>query len=246
MKNALLFTLLLIYISGCQLIGIEKGNGQIDSHKRLVAFYNEVRLTGNFEIHLKPGPKSQVVIVTDDNLLDYIQTEVENELLEVTTDKKLQSDHGIKIFLTYEELNKITSIGASIIKTDGQIVSERFELEVPGASLVDLDLDVTDLEVMLAGAGSVKLKGKANNQELSLNGVGHVEAFDLESQWCQVTVSGMGEAEVNVKEILKARVNGVGSISYSGNPEKVDDKVSGLGTIRPRDGAKSEEPSERI
>jgi hypothetical protein len=66
---------------------------------------------------------------------------------------------------------------------------------------------------------------------ISLNGVGKLEAFDLESETCTVTVSGMGGVEVNVKENLNARVNGVGSIRYQGNPSKVDDRISGLGTI---------------
>jgi len=246
MYKALWFSLLLLGIGSCQLIGIERGNGQIESEKRQLGSFSEIHLTGNFELVLKSGPKNQLIIVTDENLLDYIETEIDNRELQVRTDKKLQSDHGIKLFVTYQELNKILSAGASIIKSDGPIKSERLELNIPGASLVDLQLDVGDLDVMLAGAGSVKLRGKASNQILSLNGVGHVEASELESRWCEVTVSGMGEAEVNVKENLVARVNGVGSINYRGNPENVDEKVSGLGTIRPATDERNSKTSETI
>ncbi|GJM27762.1 MAG: DUF2807 domain-containing protein [Cyclobacteriaceae bacterium] len=243
MQNAFWSSMMLIVITGCHLIGIEKGNGEVNSEKRLTDHFSEIHLTGNYEIGLKNGPKSQVVIVTDDNLLEYIETEVENEVLVVTTSKKLHSEHGIKIFVTYEDLNKLISTGASMITAEGPIVSERLEINIPGASLIDLDVDVTDLEIMLAGAGSVKLRGRAANQHLSLNGVGNVEAFNLESQFCEVTVSGMGGAEVNVKENLYARVNGVGSISYKGNPGSVDEKVSGLGTIRPVKAASDQDQS---
>jgi hypothetical protein len=118
-----------------------------------------------------------------------------------------------------------------MINTDGVLISDRFELEVPGASLIDMDLEVTDLEIMLAGAGAVTLKGRAEHQSISLNGVGNLSAFELESRSSKVTVSGMGSVEVNVKENLDARVNGVGSIRYKGNPTNVTDRVSGLGTI---------------
>jgi hypothetical protein len=231
MKEAFWFGLLLLLITGCHLIGIEKGNGEVNSEKRSMGNFSEIRFTGNFEIGLKSGPKGQVLLVTDDNLLEFIDTEVENEVLVITTSKRLHSNHGLKVYVTYKDLNKLVSIGASKIKAEGPIESKSLEINVPGASLIDLEVNVTDLEVMLAGAGSVKLKGRATNQTLSLNGVGNVEAFELESRSCRVTVSGMGGAEVNVKENLHARVNGVGSISYKGSPETVDEKVSGLGNI---------------
>lgn len=238
--------MILLILVGCDFIDYENGNGDISSEKRLVDNFTEIQLTGNYEIGLKKGPKGQVVIVTDSNLLQFIDTEVHNEVLIVESTRKIRSNEGIKIYVTYKELESLKSIGASTIKSESPIISDRFELEIPGASLVDLEVDVRDLEIMLAGAGSVKLKGRADNQTVSLRGVGNFEAFELESQSCEVTVSGMGGAEVNVKENLNARVNGVGSIKYRGNPNTVDDKVSGIGTIQAADSEESSRNTESI
>lgn len=246
MKNSLLALMIILILAGCDFIDYENGNGDIRSEKRLVDNFTEIQLTGNYEIGLKKGPKGQVVIVTDSNLLQFIDTEVHNEVLIVESTKKIRSNEGIKIYVTYQELVSLKSIGASTIKSESPIISERFELEIPGASLVDLEVEVKDLEIMLAGAGSVKLKGRADNQTVSLRGVGNFEAFELESQSCEVTVSGMGGAEVNVKENLNARVNGVGSIKYRGNPHTVDDKVSGIGTIQAADSEESSRNTESI
>lgn len=239
MRNYLSIALILIVSLGCNVIDYVRGNGEISSEKRLLDDFSKISLRGNYEIGLKKGPRSQIVIVTDSNLLEYIDTQVENEVLVVESIRKISSDNGIKIYITYQELESLKSAGASVINTEGPITSERFELEVPGAGLVDLEVDVTDLEIMLAGAGLVKIKGRAENQNVSLNGVGNLKAFDLESRFCEVTVSGMGGAEINVKENLLARVNGVGSIKYRGNPKKVDEKVSGVGTIRADDSMES-------
>ena len=246
MRYSLFTALVLLAMAGCDLVGYEKGNGSIDSEKRLVAEFTDIRLTGNYEIGLKKGPKGQIVIVTDSNLLEYIETEVNNEVLTVENSRKITSEEGIKIYITYQDLHSIKSVGASVIKSESPILTDRFELELPGAGLVDLEVDVRDLEVMLAGAGSMKLKGRADNQSISLNGVGNLEAFDLESQSCEVTVSGMGGVEINVKENLNARVNGVGSIRYRGNPHTVDEKVSGVGSIRADDSEESGSNTESI
>ena len=247
MKNqSLVWCLCLSVLFSCSIVGIEKGNGEITSEKRILDEFSAIQLTGNFEITLKKGGNEQIVIVTDENLLEYIGSEIEQDILVIENSKKLQSNHGIKVFITYSKLEKLKSIGASIIKTDGPLVSERFELEVPGASLVDMEVEVTDLEIMLAGAGAVTLKGRAENQSISMNGVGNLAAYELESNFCEVTVSGMGSVEVNVKENLNARVNGVGSIRYKGNPTNVTDRISGLGTIDVADEEEFSDQTESI
>ena len=224
-------TFFVIFTTACNFIDFEKGNGEIISEKRMMDTFTEVQLMGNYEIRLRKGPKWQLVVVTDSNLLEFISSEVINGVLIIESNKKIRSEGGIKIYITYQELEAIKSVGASVIKTENTLVSDRFELEIPGAGLIDLEVDVNDLEITLAGAGLVKLKGSAENQSVSLNGVGSFEAFNLESRFCKVTVSGMGSAEINVKENLMARVNGIGSIRYRGNPYTIDDKIFGIGTI---------------
>ncbi len=233
MRYLQLLSFLIIWTMACDSITFEKGNGEISSEKRMIDTFSEIQLTGNYEIVLKKGPKGQLVVVTDSNLLEFIHSEVVNGVLIVENSKKIRSEDGIRIYITFQELEAIRSVGVSIIKTENTIVANRFELEIPGAGIIDLEVDVNDLEVTLTGAGLVKLKGRAVNQTVSLNGVGSLEAFDLESRSCKVIVSGMGKAEINVKENLNARVNGIGSIKYRGRPHTVDDKISGVGTIRP-------------
>lgn len=228
-----LLSFLVILTMACDFIPYEKGNGEISSEKRMINTFTEIQLTGNYEIGLKKGPKGQLVLVTDGNLLEFIHSEVVNGVLIIENSKKIRSKDGIKIYITYQELAGIKSVGASVIKTENTIVANRFEMDIPGAGIIDLEVDVNDLEVTLTGAGLVKLKGRAVNQMVSLNGVGSLEAFDLESRSCKVMVSGMGKAEIYVKENLYARIIGIGSIKYRGSPDTVDDKISGLGTIRP-------------
>ena len=245
MKN-LLGLIFLLSVSSCDFVGYERGNGDVASEKRTVENFHTIRLTGNYEIGLKQGPKEQIIIVTDSNLLEFIDTDTENEVLIVENTKKIKSDAGIKIYITYQQLEGIKSVGASIIRSESPIRSERLELEVPGASLIDLEIDVKDLDITMAGAGSIHLKGQVESQNIALRGVGNLEAFELESLSCQIEVSGMGGAEVNVKENLHARVNGVGSIKYLGNPMTVDDKVSGIGTIQSVDTEEMDQRTESI
>ena len=50
-----------------------------------------------------------------------------------------------------------------------------------------------------------------------------------------VRVEGIGDVYVFVEQDLRARVSGLGDIVYAGNPESVDDRVDGFGSIEADD-----------
>ena len=64
-------------------------------------------------------------------------------------------------------------------------------------------------------------------------GAGKLEAFDLDSKDCDVTVGGLGGAEIYVTGKLNATIEGVGSIKYDGEPIDINTEIKGLGRIKP-------------
>lgn len=232
MMRTWIFMGLLTLLGACDGVVSERGNGNIESQKRSLESFREIHLEGNYQVSLRNGSPSQVVIVTDDNLLDFIRTEVEEGILRVDNLEKIYSKEGIKLYITYQQLEALESSKASVIKSEESIRGDRFSLKVTGAGLVELELELEEFNLDLPGAGLVKLWGSAKDVHLDLAGVGNLEAFDLESVNCEVRVSGVGGAQVNVKENLKASVNGIGGIRYKGNPRIIQEDVSGIGTIK--------------
>ena len=88
------------------------------------------------------------------------------------------------------------------------------------------------LKVQLSGAGLITLEGEAEKQEVNLTGAGSYETFDLESSFCEISISGIGGAEVNVTQRLEARISGMGGIEYMGSPQEIRREVSGIGKIK--------------
>jgi hypothetical protein len=73
--------------------------------------------------------------------------------------------------------------------------------------------------------------GKANDQQVTVSGVGSYDGSDFATKTAKVNVSGVGSAIVNASDTLDATVSGVGNIEYLGNP-KVTSHVSGVGTVK--------------
>lgn len=230
MRYFYLLTLFIITVS-CQDLVHERGNGNIVTDEREVEEFDGLNLRGSYQVFLNQGSRTRLVIETDENLLEYIETEVRGGILYIDNLEKISSKEGTKIYLTFEQLDWLSSAGASTIKTESLLTTESLEVSMPGAGILDLQLEVQDLKIDLAGAGLVKLEGWAQNQEIKMSGIGNLEGYELRSRTCKVTVSGLGNAQVNVSENLTARINGMGGIKYKGSPVSIDEKVSGLGKI---------------
>src|SRR5512139_1683147 len=156
-----------------------------------------------------------LTITTDDNLLQYITTEIRDGKLVIE----------FKRGVLFDKVKDLTfKVGAKNLNS----------LQVDGAANVQgKNIATENLSVMLNGAGAITLSGKATEQNVVLDGVGAYNGAELISQRAQVTDNGAGAAVVRVSDQLEAIVNGLGSIEYIGNPQ-VTQKVSGIGTVRQR------------
>lgn len=232
-RNIIAITLSSLILSQCQYLeDFEKGNGTIVTERRMVEDFGQVKIGGGFEVLLINGEVPFVEINTDENLLDFIDTEVRQGNLIVTQQKKLLSKKKIKLIVHYVHLNKIRVMGAAYLSNEEYLEEDDLEIRMDGAGIIDLKLRGDRLKVVLSGAGMVKLAGEVLEQDLSLTGAGKLEALDLESRSCKILVGGLGGAEVFVTEKLEAKIEGVGGIEYAGKPEELITEINGLGKIK--------------
>jgi hypothetical protein len=190
-----------------------------------------VLVEGGFEIVLEKDSVFQVEIFTDENLLPFIETFISGKELNVISSHRLISKEKIRIVVSYDTLREIRITGAAVLTSEEVIESRELILNMEGAGVLELEIQVQFLEHHLSGAGLVNLKGMADHADIRLSGAGGLDAQNLEVQHCDITVSGIGGAKLNVKESLKARIEGIGGIEYTGEPGKIDKVVTGIGRI---------------
>lgn len=110
---------------------------------------------------------------------------------------------------------------------------EEFESDVSGSGRVMVDAEIRDgADLSVSGSGRIAARGKARQVHTQISGSGKVLAADLEAERCRVSIAGSGDVEVNVKEELDANIGGSGSVSYRGNPKKVNSHSAGSGKVR--------------
>ncbi len=231
----LLFTLLLgISLSSCGEMGrAQKGSGKIVKEERKVDDFHKIVLSGVGRLELGQGEIPKVLIETDDNLMEFIRTQVMGGTLYIETlnNVSLSPTNEMVYHVTVRDLNEVDVSGAASVKTLNPIKAESLKVILSGAGSIALDVDAIDLTVDLSGSGNVKLNGKAEHQDVSVSGAGLYKGFGLVSTSARVSVSGVGSAEVNAQNELDVSISGVGSLNYKGTPQ-LKQTISGVGTVR--------------
>jgi hypothetical protein len=98
---------------------------------------------------------------------------------------------------------------------------------------VNITSDVRDLaDFNVSGSGKISANGTAKAVYAGISGSGKVLASNLETEKCEVRITGSGDVEVNVKNDLDASITGSGSVNYKGNPSHINSHATGSGHVR--------------
>ena len=213
-----------------------KGNGNVVTIERSVGDYESIASAGWFDVVLISGEEGRITLKGEENLLEYIETEVKNGKLTIKKEKgvNLRSSNwkgGIVVTIPIEEISAISLAGSGDVISRTTIKTERFKASLAGSGDVTLSVEASDFEASLSGSGDMEFEGSATNFKVSVAGSGDIDAFGLNAEFVEANVAGSADLNVTANQAIKARVSGSGDITYKGNPTKIDSKTSGAGDI---------------
>jgi hypothetical protein len=105
-------------------------------------------------------------------------------------------------------------------------------VSIDQADTIRFDITIPEItSISLTGVGDYILSGDFQEElTILLTGVGNVKAFDQEVGTCNITITGVADCEVNVRDELIVNLTGVGNIYYKGHPS-IDSSISGVGSL---------------
>ena len=225
--------LVVLLLGACGLKAV-RGSGDLVTESRDVSGFDRIEVHGSGKVIITQDGTESLTVETDDNLIEYVTTEVVGRTLELgfedvvlVSPTRLTFDLHLKD-LTGLEISGSGDIEAESIETDG------LEIQVSGSGDARIDsLAADDVEIKIGGSGSVELEGDASRQDVTISGSGKVRAGDLRCEAVDVSISGSGDATVWVTESLDVNISGSGSVYYYGAPS-TDLSTSGSGSINGR------------
>jgi hypothetical protein len=197
------------FLGGCTVQPL-KGDGKISVDHRQISNFTSLEAAGAFVVQWSSGPPS-LTVTADQNLLPHIRTRVSGDLLKIDTDTPIVPTRRVTIVVSSGALTRVDLAGA-VALTASRVTSAAFLLTATGASTINVDGNVSELNVELTGAS-------------------RLNAATLNSKSANVTLTGASSADIAVKESLKATITGAGVLAYSGQPGSVEKQITGAGTL---------------
>jgi hypothetical protein len=172
-------------------------------------------------------------IYGSDNLVELVTVDVKDSTLILSMKKKNIKKADLKINISSPDLQSIKSSGVGNFHIKDKIETTKLAIRNKGVGNIKINgISCEGVDLYTEGVGNVSVQGKAEKVNLVSEGVGNINAADLESKSVTVDSSGVGNISCYATQSIKAKANGVGNISYKGNPTDKQLKKSGIGSIK--------------
>jgi len=212
----LLFVLLLTLLSaGCHhgmYSGIT-GSGKRELQRRQVAPFTSITTEGAFAIEVTCQKNLGLEVEGDDNILDYVSSEVSNNVLRLRNTKNYSVNEPVKFKISVPNLEALSVSGAGKIEIKG-VNNEKFEIDS-------------------SGAPSISVSGTTKVIDIDTNGAGKIDTHNLHASRGIVDSKGVSRVDLDVADQLDVTVSGPSSVFYKGDPV-VNKTIRGPGKVEKR------------
>lgn len=241
-KLALVFVVLALALSACSVNGYSininsdriNGSGTIITEERSVNGFSKVDLQSIGNLTIIEGDKEALTIKADDNIIQYITTEVFNNTLEIGMEPHINLDpsRSIEYTLTVKSLESIVLSGFGNINA-AELNAEDMEIKLSGSGNMTLgDLKTENALLRVSGFGNINVDNMVVDQPtLEISGSGDIDVSQMQAVSLNLKISGFGNADIT-GTVTDQEIQIVGSGNYHGEDlesESAAVKITGFG-----------------
>lgn len=210
---AALFTSLATTLSSCY-ENQDPGPLQQQEKEYNVADFDRLEIGDALNVTVSQGAGFSVNVNGDRRNIDDLEVQTIGSSLRMKFNNNGRPDvrqHPTYITIVMPTLSGVLFSGAVSSTISGFVMENKFDVELSGAS----QLDIT---------------GSATHIDANLSGASKLYSFGFETQSADIQASGASKAEVMATQSLKATASGASKIRYRGNPT-LNVYVSGASSI---------------
>lgn len=216
--------------------------------------FTNVEVACCFGVEIARSDSYSVAVTGNDSLFDYVNVDKSGSTLRVSVKPfHFHRRPTLRVRITMPVLSKLRLSGAAKCSVSGFASEESLDLNVSGASSLDIDIEagrarveisgaaklggnmkLADSEFTLSGASRAELKGSAGTVELNAWGASRLDLAEFTLKDAIVHLKGASHAAVNVSGKLDLDLGGGSRLTYGGTPSMGKINVSGASTLTQR------------
>ncbi|MCX2742865.1 DUF2807 domain-containing protein [Mangrovivirga sp. M17] len=197
--------------------------------------FEEVSISLPATVYLSTGSTS-IRFEGDSEDIEKLETEIKNGKLNIR--RKGNSKWGwsddmdeIKIYISTPRLNSVNLSGSGTIKGESTFKTDNMRISLSGSGDIILEVESENIKVDLAGSGDITLSGSAREATAKVAGSGDIDMKKIKVETMDISIAGSGDIVAWVTGTLNCNISGSGDVEYKGNPEKVNSKTMGSGSV---------------
>jgi hypothetical protein len=224
---------LLLFLSSCYLDFRETvyGNGNVVTEERSADSFNRLKVSSGIDVFITQGDEESIKVIADENLLEYIKTEIFDNTLKVYTEANIRNARSKEVHLVYRQLREIDISSAGDVEGTNRMKADDLDLDLSSAGDLVLDVEAKRINCNISSAGDARLSGTVDELDADLSSAGDLYAWDLIAKKARVNVSSAGNARICATEEVDLNASSAGDIYYKGDPEKINTHKSSAGSI---------------
>lgn len=236
-KQGIMFLFIAAVFSSCGIDMFNRidGNRNVITEKRKIdTEFTRVKVSSGIDLFIEQGDRVSLTVEADENLHDYIMTEVRGDQLRIYVDGNIWRAKARKVHLTVTNIEELIATSGSDAVSRGVLRAE--DLEVGTSSGADMRIEVLAKHVTSSSSSGsdLRISGRAESHDTSASSGSSVHAYGLESKDVNARVSSGADISVHASESIDARASSGGDIRYKGSPKKVNKKTSSGGGVSRR------------
>jgi hypothetical protein len=197
------------------ILSVASLNAHADEQLRSVTPFKGIDVHGPVSLTVEAGKAFSLKVYGKPRFIERVTSEVVGGELRLTMKEgkrnTIDIDSDDRVVVTMPELQTFRGEGAGEMRLN-KVRGER-------------------LDVSYRGAGRLVIDGEVRELRLRAQGVGEVDTKGLVTQEADVSFEGIGSVSVHARDKLNAKVQGMGNLTYYGNPRIVSKSVSGIGSV---------------
>lgn len=231
--SILLYSVLLLISCKNTSTILVKGEGNVSEEFLSLTGYDKIVFNSPGTIRVRQHTDYNVMIKEYANLLEYLDTYVENRTLYIGYRQEYTIENSVlDMVITSPMINLVQVNGKGDLYFLGFEVNGDVKLDLNGQGSINVQQCLfKNLDIQLQGEGSIVLENQSTEMlKANINGKGKLTADRFITNDTEIVINGDGNVTVNATNSLNITINGNGTVKYSGDPA-LTQHINGRGTI---------------
>ena len=203
-------------------------SSNVITEQRTVMNYSQLSVSDDIEVFVAFTGTEKIEIQAPDNVVQFIETVVEKDVLNIRFRKgfNLRGNATIKVTVSMKSLTKITAVNRSKIVLENTLSASKLDVRLSNATLTG-NITAQKASVVLAKASQANLSGTCKELKMSLSGASNLGSSTFSADILEAKLSGQSTARLTVVQSIDFNGAKASNLYYLGSPKIKAIKASG-------------------